>query len=367
LVQIDALISKYQLTTVGISSSNVDGVENIPFRTAYKSQLDRLIKVGPNRALLRLCHGLKMYERRYFWKTDIRSVISKLKGRAFDLIICNDVESLPLCAHLKEMFGCKLYLDCHEYTPRQWDGDPNFKKKGIYWTHLLHRFARSIDLATTVCQSIANEYEEEFGFKCANLVYNAPFLEPELTPGRVAEDQIRMVHHGGLNRNRSPETMLKLMAHLDDRFSLDFFLIDNDPVYLCEFQEAAEKYPRVKFHAPVPTRKISRRLNEYDLGLFMLDPTSFNYRNALPNKFFEFIQARLGIAIWPSHEMKRFVDIHDLGVVSVDFTVESMAKALNQLSPTKLFHYKQNAASIANTYCAEASVKTILSNVQSLV
>ena len=46
---------------------------------------------------------------------------------------------------------------------------------------------------------------------------------------------------------------------------------------------------------------------EYDIGLFILSPINFNYYHALPNKLFEFIQARLAIAVSPSPEMARIV------------------------------------------------------------
>jgi len=161
--------------------------------------------------------------------------------------------------------------------------------------------------------------------------------------------------------------MLELMTQLDSRFSLDFFLIDNDPVYSREFRKTAEGYPRVTFQEPVPTRQISSRINEYDVGLFMLDPASFNYRNALPNKFFEFIQARLGVAIWPSHEMRRVTEEHAVGVVSQDFTVPSMAAALNGLTAMEVRQFKQHAAEISNLYCAEISADTIRGNVERLI
>jgi hypothetical protein len=47
--------------------------------------------------------------------------------------------------------------------------------------------------------------------------------------------------------------------------------------------------------------------NAYDIGLYLLPPSSFNNLHALPSKFFEFLQALLAIAIGPFQEMARIV------------------------------------------------------------
>ena len=54
--------------------------------------------------------------------------------------------------------------------------------------------------------------------------------------------------------------------------------------------------------------ELPRMANDYDVGLYLLPPTNFNQRYALPNKFFEFIQGRLAIAIGPSPEMAKLVE-----------------------------------------------------------
>ena len=47
--------------------------------------------------------------------------------------------------------------------------------------------------------------------------------------------------------------------------------------------------------------------NQYDVGVFLL-PASFpNQVHVLPNKLFDYIQARLAVAIGPSHEMAEVV------------------------------------------------------------
>ena len=84
-------------------------------------------------------------------------------------------------------------------------------------------------------------------------------------------------------------------------------------------------------------------MNNYDIGFFSLTPKLENYRYALPNKLFEFIQARLAIAIWPSVEMKKIVDKYDLGLVSKDYDVEELANMLNALTVSDIDNFKLNS------------------------
>ena len=73
----------------------------------------------------------------------------------------------------------------------------------------------------------------------------------------------------------------------------------------------------------------------------------------LPNKFFEFIQARLAIAIGPSPEMARLTKQYNLGIISKNFTPKSMAESLNSLTKEQILQYKENANQAAKILNAE--------------
>ncbi|TSE31334.1 hypothetical protein Ttaiw_01508 [Tepidimonas taiwanensis] len=119
----------------------------------------------------------------------------------------------------------------------------------------------------------------------------------DLQPSEVQEGRIRLIHHGAINRSRQIERMIDLMDFLDERFSLDLMLVNNDAKYFGELRERAGRNPRIRFVEPVPFQEILSVLNRYDIGVYLLPFSNFNNRHALPNKFFEFVQGRLGIAI----------------------------------------------------------------------
>jgi len=80
----------------------------------------------------------------------------------------------------------------------------------------------------------------------------------------------------------------------------------------------------------------------------------------LPNKFFEFIQARLAVAIGPSPEMARIVREHDLGIVSGDFSPKTFARSLSSLDGEKINYYKLRSHRIARRMSAERNKEILL-------
>ena len=112
--------------------------------------------------------------------------------------------------------------------------------------------------------------------------------------------------------------------------------------------------------------QICKHINAYDVGLFLLPPNNFNYRHALPNKFFEFIQAGLAVAIGPSPEMATLVERHGCGVVAESFEPQALARALQGLTTEKLMAFKDAAHRAADELSFERDGTLILSEIDRL-
>jgi hypothetical protein len=175
-----------------------------------------------------------------------------------------------------------------------------------------------------------------------------------------------MIHHGGLNPSRNAEKMIELMDHLDQRFQLEFMFVNTNSNYLKRLKYLARRNPRIRFRDPVDMHAIVRTINHYDIGLYLLSPAGFNNRMALPNKFFEFIQARLALAIWPSPEMTKVINKYNCGVVSEEYSVESMAEALSNLAVEDIVKLKTNSHKASKELCAEKNKDFFLNTIQSL-
>jgi hypothetical protein len=152
--------------------------------------------------------------------------------------------------------------------------------------------------------------------------------------------------------------MIEMMDYVDERFTLDLMLT-TPSAYRDFLQAEAGKRPNIAWKEPVRIQEICRAINNYDLGLYILPPSTMNTKLSLPNKFFEFIQARLGVAVGPSPEMAALAREHELGVVADDFTPRAMAKRLNALTAEDIARFKRNADRLAPRFSSEAAEKTI--------
>jgi glycosyltransferase involved in cell wall biosynthesis len=194
------------------------------------------------------------------------------------------------------------------------------------------------------------------------VVTNAPlYVDLEPTP---VHEPVRILHHGGAQPGRGLEQMLRIADLLDERFTLDFVLTESKPGYRDKLIRRARGKRNVRFPPPRPMHELPRMANGYDIGLYLLPPTSFNQRYALPNKFFEFIQGRLAVAIGPSPEMARLVEQYGCGILADDFEPEALATAINALDGPTIAAFKRASHAAARELCAERDAELVLTVVE---
>ena len=92
-----------------------------------------------------------------------------------------------------------------------------------------------------------------------------------------------------------------------------------------------------------------------------------NLEHVLPNKFFEFIQARLAVLIGPSVEMVPFVERYGLGFVASDFSAASLAKRLAEVSVEEIDKCKRNADASAWEISAATEMEKLVRFVNSVM
>ena len=129
----------------------------------------------------------------------------------------------------------------------------------------------------------------------------------------------------------------------------------------------AARNPRIKFIDPVPTREIAKKINEYDIGLFLLPLNGFNPTYTLPNKLFEFIQGRLACLVTPNVEMKYIVDKYNLGWVTDGFDAASAAGKIRNTGNDEINGIKANAHKNAFELSAEKTYIKIREAIRAVI
>ena len=184
----------------------------------------------------------------------------------------------------------------------------------------------------------------------------------------IQENSIRIIHHGMASPDRYIHKMIEVMDYVDDRFTLDLMLVSTYyQDYFKTLQQMTSGRKNTRIIPIVPFEEIIPFTSQYDIGFYILQPTNFNGYNALPNKFFEFIQARLAIAIGPSPEMAKLVQQYHLGIISKDFTPKSMAESLNKLTKEEILQYKENSNKAAKILNAQNEGEKLLKIVEEVL
>lgn len=351
--QIHTLKENFHITVVGFGNKFDDKIQFC----SIKNTCCILTKLS---AIFFLITGL--FNQYYWSRTYIRGAYKRVKSSKFDVIIANDLNALPLALKISQNIS-KVIFDAHEYAPREFED--------ILWWRLLfqklnHSYCKKylpkVSGMMTVCQGIADEYARNFGANPV-VVTNAPSYR-ELSPLPVLQDAIRMIHHGGAMPSRHLEDMIDMMDYLDDRFTLDFMLVPSSKKYLDQLKVKASPNSRIRFIETVPMQEIPTACNHYDIGVFLLRPVNFNYKHALPNKLFEFVQGRLAVAIGPSPEMARLVEKYNCGVVADSFSPQDLAAKLNALTSDQIQYFKNRSHEAAKELCAEANAQIIIDLVE---
>lgn len=338
LKQIEAFRLDYRVVTCGYGPTPNGVVEHI-----------RLAEEYPVWAYDRLSLILRQYKRAYWQNPAIADARKRLSGREFDVILANDVDPMGIALELNPTYG--VHADLHEYSPRQKEDLLRwrlFVAPFVSW--MVRTFVTQANSWSTVSGGLAREYHRVFGFE--------PQVVTNATPGRDFEVEpvgkpIRLVHSGAALRDRKLEIMIDALEQTNSAVTLDLYLTHNDPAYVQELRERSVQLPTLTVHDPVPYAQLVETLHAYDVGVFVLEPLNFSYRWALPNKLFDFVQARLGMVVGPSPEMVSLVQEHGFGAISDSFTAADLAAQFDALTLDKVTDWKHAANAAAYALSAE--------------
>ncbi len=341
LRQIRLLSEDYAITTVGYGDAPPGVVEHIRIP-------DDIVAWHKDRRML----IARRYQRVYDTMPVIRYLRSVLDPGRWDVVLADDVETVPLALTV----GAQgVHADLHEYASRQ--NEESWRWRWFvapYQRWTVRRWVSKADSVTTVGAELAAEYRREFGIDARVVVNAAPYADRAPTP---VGSPLRLVHSGLARRNRSLEVMIDALRATTREVTLDLYLMPNDPAYLAELVEMAADLPQVRFHEPVSPGELGERLAQCDVGVFVLPPLTFNYRYTLPNKFFDFIQARLGIIVGPSPEMAGLIDRHGLGIVLDDFSADGLVAALDAITDEQVEAFKVASHRVADELSAERQIQ----------
>lgn len=329
LRQIKTLSSLYQLTVIGYGHLEHNDVEFVAIDRKL-TVIDRILtsallaagRVFPN-----------LYDLRYWDRPHYRQAREWMANHTWDGFYANEWAAVPLAVLAARPTSAPVVYDAHEFSPLEREDHLGWR---LFYSpmirYLLKKYTPEVAASITVCQPIADRYEREFGLKPI-IVLNAP--DPvEILDHTIDPKRIHLIHHGSAQSDRKQEYMIQAMPHVESRFHLNMMLVEQEPGYLGKLKQlAAQIAPeRVTFHDPVPPSQIVQAIARFDVGLALMTATNYNNRMALPNKFFESVNAGLALVIGQSPAMQSILDQYHCGIATAGFAPHQIASTINSLS-----------------------------------
>lgn len=272
----------------------------------------------------------------------------------YDLIVANDARALPLAfaAAGDGPDAPPVYADMHEWAAEERATVFVWRVLvGPYMEHLSSTYLPRAAAVTSVSSGLAGLYSERYGIE-TEVVRNAADFQ-DLHPQPVDPDRIKLVHSGTADPERNILELIEASERLGDRFSLDLYLLEVPGGHLKVIKTRAAAASRVTVHDPVPPDTLPRVLNQYDLGVFLYPLRTLSHLYHLPNKFFDFVQARLGLVFSPAPEIDAHIGRYGIGIITRDTTADALVEALQNLTADDVTRFKAASDAAAQELSSE--------------
>jgi glycosyltransferase involved in cell wall biosynthesis len=234
--------------------------------------------------------------------------------RRADILVSNDLDTLPavyLAARLKK---AQLMYDSHEFFTEV----PELLNRPIVqkiWRILESFLLPRVKYATTVSQSLAARYFRLYDIQMT-VIRNLPnrFNGAQCIASSVAEHRKIIFYQGALNKGRGLELMIEAMVYLPGAVFMIAGTgdIEKDLRRLVVWLQLQD---RVIFLGRLMPGELLRYTVRAQVGISLEEPLGLSYTFALPNKLFDYIQARIPVIVSDLPEMSSVVKQYHIGVV----------------------------------------------------
>ena len=264
-----------------------------------------------------------------------------------NMLLANDLDTLLPNYLVSLLQRKKIVYDSHELFPEipELVNRPFAKK---IWTVLEKTILPKLKNTYTVCNSIAAFYNDKYATDFKTII-NLPTKKEIVKttfPFNYTDEKI-ILYQGAINVGRGLELMIETMSFLENCI---FVIIGDGDIFESLKEKAITKNLTHKVYFlgrknPKELHKITPLAN---LGISIEEDLGLNYRFALPNKIFDYIQANVPILVSDLPEMKSVVLNYNVGEI------------VTNRDPKKLAHQIENLLKKDFTITLEKAKKSLI-------
>jgi glycosyltransferase involved in cell wall biosynthesis len=250
-----------------------------------------------------------------------------LLGSNYDVIVSNDLDTLPACWLAGKIRRKILIFDSHELFTEV----PELVNKPLIrkaWLILEKLLLPHVKFGYTVSPPIQEYYKLKYNNNF-ELVRNVGHYRED-TIFKGFSDEIVILYQGAVNLGRGLELMLATLNHLNN---IKLWIVGEGDIFddLKEISLKLGVEKKVVFFGRKSIDNLLNITSQAHIGISLEEDLGLNYRYALPNKLFDYIQSRVPVIVSDLPEMRNLVEKYKIGLVLQKRTPESLAQIINQL------------------------------------
>ena len=247
---------------------------------------------------------------------NLRLLIYLLTRKRTDILVSCDLDTLPANYLTSVLRNCTLVFDSHEYfTELPELQNRKFVRK--VWLSIEKLIFPRLKYSYTVSNLIADEYLEKYKLKF-NVIRNLPVQKRSsadyaLPP--VLMNKKKILYQGAVNLGRGIEMMMEVIKRMSDNV---VFIIAGEGDLFEKLKRQSEDEAledKVFFTGRIAHENLAGLTRQADVGISVEEDMGKNYRYALPNKLFDYIQAGIPVLVSNFPEMSEVVKKYDVGLI----------------------------------------------------
>lgn len=247
------------------------------------------------------------------------------------VIVSNDLDTLLACYLVSRIKRIPLVYDSHELFTEvpELQGRQRVQK---IWSTLEKLVIPKIKYAYTVCDSVANIYKKQYGISFLT-IRNFPVKKQNLPFPELYQDiktKKIIVYQGYLNLGRGIEKVINALPYLEN---VCFLIIGKGDIefHLKELVEKSKVTDKVIFTGIIPYDKLHGYTQMAHVGISLEENMGKNYYYALPNKMFDYIQAKVPVLGSAFPEIEKIINDYNIGLTTSVTNPKEIAEILDKM------------------------------------
>lgn len=244
-----------------------------------------------------------------------------------EMLFSNDLDTLIPNYLVAKLQRKELIFDSHELFSEI----PELKHRKLikqFWLTIERWILPRLTRVITVSDAIKKHYKNLYGID-AVVIRNLP-LEKSVHQQSFpfpTENKNIILYQGAVNIGRGIELMIETIKLLDNCVLV---IIGTGDIIEALKQKVSSQTleNKVRFMGKVLPKDLRQFTPNATIGLSLEEDIGLNYRYALPNKLFDYIQAEVPVIVADLPEMKKLVETYQVGEILWERSPKSLAKLI---------------------------------------